>query len=131
MQVIQHLYGAEQVFLKRMQYVLHEQVNHRSSFFVSKARLLTLQLAFALPLRWKAPEVMGVPDNKEKYEVLMQKWLNLRRDLHWELMGLKEEHLLRICFKHPSVGYMNIKDGLILMSMHLNRHISQIVTLIS
>jgi hypothetical protein len=130
-QVMQHLYAAEESFLKRMQYVLHEKINHRSSFFRSKARLLTLQLAFFLPFRWKAPEIMGVPDNLERYEDLVQKWSLLRRDLHWELMGLKEEDLLRTCFKHPSVGYMNIQDGLILMGMHLNRHISQIVTLIS
>jgi hypothetical protein len=130
-QVVQHCYGVENGVFKWMEPILKGKANLGRSFFRSKGKRLLLQFAFALPIRWRAPKSMGEPNNLESYEEVMNQWILLRKNMKRELNPLKKKDLSLLCFQHPSVGYMNIEDTLLLMRMHLSRHIHQIKNLIS
>jgi hypothetical protein len=94
---------------------------------IEDAKFLLLKFSQRLPLKFKAPEVLGKsePDSPTLVEVTA-KWNNVRREMYEFAEALPEKHLRRKIYKHPVVGRLNVIQALAFMREHVNHHLPQI-----
>lgn len=76
--------------------------------------------------KFKAPKVVSSPPNTESYEELKERWDHARDRFKSVLEKLPKSAYKKQIFKHPRVGYLNIKQTLAFMGHHIGHHIPQI-----
>ncbi len=76
--------------------------------------------------KFKAPKVVSSPPNTESFEELTQRWEETRKRFLSVIEKLPKSAHKKQLFKHPRVGYLNIKQTLSFMAHHINHHIKQI-----
>jgi hypothetical protein len=94
---------------------------------IEDVKFLLLKFSQRLPLKFKAPEVLGKsePDSPTLAEITA-KWNNVRNEMLAFAEGLPEKYLKRKIYKHPVAGRLNIIQAIAFMREHVNHHLPQI-----
>lgn len=95
----------------------------RSNIF--KAVFLSLMLKS--PLKFKVPEVKGIkPKGETEMEELFLAWNSSREKLFLFLEQFPGSRLDYLIFRHPSVGWLNLKGTLRFLASHIYHHQHQL-----
>jgi uncharacterized damage-inducible protein DinB len=92
----------------------------------SKFRRFTLWLAFALPLKYKAPKNLEVFPDFTDFNELKNKWAAQRLDLQSFIASLPDNILESEIWRHQVAGKMTIAQMLDFFQDHVKRHQKQI-----
>jgi hypothetical protein len=121
-QVIYHLNSAE---LNSILYVSKKRLGAaqlKPTGIEAQLRLIIALIAFYLPLKYKAPRVLGEMPEHVNYPEMKNTWLETRNKLAALLESLPEAELHKPIFRQPTFGYWNIFQMLWFMQIHFNRH---------
>jgi hypothetical protein len=88
----------------------------------AQLRLFTAIVAFYLPFRFKAPQVLGEMPAHVNYTEIKNKWKETRAKLSSLLESLPEDEFRKPIFRQPTFGYWNIFQMLRFMHVHFDRH---------
>jgi hypothetical protein len=89
-------------------------------------RLLFARISFYIPLKYKAPKLLGTVPENISYSEIKNSWLKTREQLSKLLDSLSEDELYKPIFRQPTFGRWNIFQMLGFMQTHFNRHKRQI-----
>lgn len=130
-QIIYHLNQAEGNSVLYVSKKIKDVNNLKKSGIMESLKIMSLRIAFILPLHYKAPNVLGpMPDGVDYIEI-KHKWKETREKMKVLLDSLPEDTLGMNVFKQPAVGRLNVYQMLDFMQVHFNRHKSQIDRIIS
>jgi hypothetical protein len=101
------------------------------SGFLSKFRLLSLKLAFILPIKFKAPKITDATGKDPDYKKLKSDWNEIRNDLKKLIQNLDESTLKSEIFKHTRVGMLNMEQAFEFIDTHFKHHQKQIFDLMA
>ncbi|HLG35230.1 MAG TPA: DinB family protein [Bacteroidia bacterium] len=90
--------------------------------FESQLRLIIAIVAFYLPVKYRAPKVLGAMPERVRYSEIKNTWIETRTKLFSLLESLPEDELRKPVFRQPFFGYWNIFQMLWFMQIHFNRH---------
>ncbi len=123
-QVVQHIVIAEQVGVDAM-----VRLKDRPS----KKRRLAQKLGYAavwvimkLGIRVKSPARRTIPDGEVSFGEIESEWEKTRDRLHDLLDDLEDGALQSAGFMHPVAGPLNLSEGLLFMTRHLDHHLRQL-----
>ena len=88
----------------------------------AQLRLIGALVAFYLPIKFKAPNVLGEMPPHVNYSEIKSWWLETRTKLSALLESLPDDELRKPIFRQPTFGYWNIFQMLLFMHVHFNRH---------
>jgi hypothetical protein len=92
----------------------------------SRLRRAILQVALALPLRFRAPAVAAeVPDTVDP-AALRARWEEVRRGWRGLVEAFPRELEARLVFRHPVAGRLTLADTLAVLQAHLDHHVPQV-----
>jgi hypothetical protein len=92
----------------------------------SRLRRAILEVALALPLRFRAPAVAAtVPDTVDP-AALRSRWEQVRRDWRDLVETFPRELEARLVFRHPVAGRLTLADTLAVLQAHLGHHVPQV-----
>jgi hypothetical protein len=125
-QIIYHLNKAETNSVIYVSKKMKDVSNLKKSGLYEKLKMLVVKLAFILPIKYKAPVILGeMPDNVDYNEVII-KWGETRKRLKELLATMPENMLSMKVFKQPAAGRLDIYQMLDFMQVHFNRHVKQV-----
>ncbi|NNF01636.1 MAG: DinB family protein [Bacteroidia bacterium] len=125
-QVIHHLVLAEQATLIYMNKKIQAADSMKVEKFKSRRNLLTLQIFFGFPLKWKVPETFIQPKSTFSNEELKKEWAAVREELKQFIEKNAGETLDMNIFRHPLAGRMNMQNTLQFMKLHIKHHSKQV-----
>ena len=124
-EAIMHLVVAETGALKYMNKKL-EYGGHQKASFSAGVKQRFLNLAVALPFKYKAPKVAQIQEGSNiSFEDADKQWIEIRAALRDRYLGLDEAIIDHELFKHPAAGKLSIMQSVRFMRQHMNRHIKQ------
>ena len=129
-QILVHLILAEKLSL---QYIKKKSLGISSAGetnFLDDMKYLGLKLSQRLPLKYKAPKVLGesAPEKLPLHDII-SRWNNLRSDLESFLETLEDAELHKKIYKHAIAGRLNILHAIDFFNEHLIHHTPQILRL--
>ncbi len=129
-QVVHHLIMAEGGSLQYLKKKLsaNSPINKAGMGAFFRSKLLTTFLA--LPLKIKAPSVVGNPSAEVNFPELTTQWQQLDQRFLAFFESLPEERFHEECFKHPLSGRMSFLQMIDFFEGHFNRHKKQIHALL-
>lgn len=124
-EVIMHLVVAESGALaymrKKLEFGGHQKATAGAGF---KQKLLNL--AIALPIKFKAPKVADIQEGqKVTFDEAAAKWADVRKKLLAEYDKMDDDLVTHELFKHPAAGKLSALQSVKFMRQHMNRHIKQ------
>lgn len=123
-QVVLHLAIADEGMLaymtKKIEVGGHAPVGATAPF-----RLALLNVALALPVKYKAPRVVATVPECTMAEA-KQRWDAIRERMHRTFETIPEKLIGHGLFKHPSAGKFDLVQGLRFIGMHVHHHRAQI-----
>jgi hypothetical protein len=125
-QTVAHLIEAEGVSVGYMKKKAKLQESLQKTGVKNMLRSMMLKIALRLPIRYKAPRILGPASNDIPIHQLEVKWNEVREDLKELLENISREMMDKAIFKHPYAGYLNIVQTLDFLQEHFNRHLKQI-----
>lgn len=131
-QVMQHLYMAEKSSWQSVQQKLQEGAPLRKGTGRHWRRAVKLTLFLRLPMRYKAPGVVGTQAIDEALQKfagtaeLIQHWQNFRQSTEKELQNLDEQYFEATLYRHPIIGYLTLPGMARFFYEHQRRHFKQI-----
>ncbi len=125
-QVVYHLVQAESLTLSYCKKKWSVKDSLGQTGFRESYKLVLLKLVLSLPLKFKAPKVLGPVPEQDNLKALFQEWDRLRKDWENFLDGFSQKELSLKIFKHPKTGKMNIVQTLDFMDNHVRHHIRQV-----
>jgi hypothetical protein len=126
LQVLHHVVESEAGTLGYVRKKMQAGAGLPRSGVASRLRRATLQLALALPLRFRAPAVAAsVPDAIDPDD-LRARWAEVRRAWRELLDGFPSELEGRLVFRHPVAGRLSLADTLAVLQAHLEHHVPQV-----
>lgn len=98
----------------------------------TRARILLLKWALASPLKFQAPAAVreNMPEILDKND-LFTAYDNNRRDLAAILDTFPKSRMKEAIYKHPRVGYINIRQTLDFLYWHFIHHEKQIRSILN
>jgi uncharacterized damage-inducible protein DinB len=131
-QILVHLILAEQLSLR---YIKKKSLGIESAGntnIIDDVKYLLLKLSQRLPVKYKAPKVLGEdPPESLPLQEVIQRWNDSRNELKAFLETLSAEHLDKKIYKHAVAGRLNILHALDFFNEHLIHHWPQIQRLIN
>lgn len=127
-QVMHHLILAEGGSLGYLKKKLGFKPQLNKVGISDRFRALMLRFYLSLPVKFKAPKVVGdevLPDHADFAETKAD-WLGVRTELRDYLNTLPEEHFSKSLYKHPFAGRMSLRGMLQFFGSHVERHAAQI-----
>ena len=94
---------------------------------IHQLKLFIAVIAFYLPVKYRAPRVLGEMPEHVKYSEIKNEWIATRNKLAALLESLPDDELRKPIFRQPFFGYWNIFQMLWFMQVHFNRHRKQIM----
>ena len=94
--------------------------------FKSKLRYMVLNLAFALPFKFKAPKGLDTLPEFTDFNDLKNNWASQRLDLQSFIESLPDNVLESEIWRHQVAGKMSIPQMLDFFHDHVKRHHGQI-----
>lgn len=126
LQVLHHVLGSETATLGYVRKKMQAGSALPVAGLASRLRLLALQVALVLPLRFKAPAATAsVPAQVDPKE-LRSRWEEVRRGYRELLTAFPAELEGRLVFRHPFVGLMSLAHTLGFLQAHLDHHERQV-----
>jgi hypothetical protein len=126
-QLMYHLNSAESNSIK---YVLKKRLaapQLKRTGINASLRLLGARLAFYLPLKFNAPQLLGAMPAHVAYPEMKQAWTETRKQLLALLESLTDDEAAKPIFRQPTFGRWNIYQMLGFMQTHFNRHRKQMM----
>jgi hypothetical protein len=105
--------------------------NLKRTGFKEQFKLGILNLLFVLPVKVKAPAILGEVPEKVEYKSIIAQWNETRNRLKELLESLPEDMLHKNLFKQPAIGNINIFQMLDFMQAHFDRHQKQVERIIA
>ncbi len=125
-QIIYHLNQAESLSIIYVGKKMKDVNNLKTSGLLEKIKMLVVKIAFALPVKYKAPQVLGDMPQHVDYKEIVAKWNETRKNLRDLVTSLPEDMLSKNIFKQPAAGRLNVYQMLDFMQVHFNRHFVQV-----
>jgi hypothetical protein len=125
-QVIYHLNQAETNSVIYVSKKMLDVDNLKKSGLYEKIKMALVKLAFILPIRYKAPAVLGEMPANVSYVDMTAKWNETRKRLKELIASMPEDMLSKKVFKQPAAGRLDIYQMLDFMQTHFNRHLKQV-----
>jgi len=125
-QIIYHLNKAESnsvIYVGKKMKDIH---NIKNTGVWAQFKTWALNFALLLPLKYKAPKVLGDMPPGVDYNDIIAQWDETRKSLAELIATLPEDMLGKNIFKQPAAGRLNIYQMLDFMQAHFNRHAKQI-----
>lgn len=126
LQVVLHLMTSEKLSVIYIKRKTGSGKSIPASRLLSAFRLLALNIALKLPVKYKAPKMADTTGKEPDYEKLKSEWKEVRSVLKKLIETLDDETLKSELFKHPVAGEMNMKQALKFMEIHSAHHQKQI-----
>lgn len=125
-EVVLHLSKAEEGALKYMKIKL-EHGGHKKATFGSWLKQKLLNFAIALPIKYKAPNVIKLDETGTiTFSEAVANWEDIRKALRKEYETIEEGIIDHELFKHPAAGKLSILQSVKFMRGHVQRHKGQI-----
>ncbi|MGB0915974.1 MAG: DinB family protein [Flavobacteriales bacterium] len=125
-EVVLHLAKAEEGALKYMRVKL-EHGGHKKASFGAAVKQKLLNLAIALPFKYKAPSVIELDaTGNTSFAEAQELWGQIRSNLKKEYESIDESIIDHELFKHPAAGKLSIMQSVRFMRQHVQRHVGQI-----
>lgn len=125
-ETIYHLKVAELAALSYMRKKL-ELGGHRKATFSALVKQKMLQVAVALPIKYKAPRIAQIPEKLDvSYAQALAEWNEVRDGLKEQYLAVDENIIDNDLFKHPMAGKLSLLQSVKFMRHHMTRHIGQI-----
>jgi len=126
LQVVLHLVKAEQLTANYIQRKLRAKKNLKKAGIGSSIRMILLKLGLNMPVKYKAPKMVDVTDHKTDLSHLKYEWETVRKKIKDLIDQCDEKTLQKALFKHPRAGYLNFKQALEFIELHIAHHEKQI-----
>lgn len=130
-QVIYHLNQAESNSVIYVSKKMKDVNNLKKSGLYEKLKMLVVKLTFILPIKYKAPAILGEMPQSVNYNEIIIKWEETRKRLKGLIAAMPEDMLSMKVFKQPAAGRLDIYQMLEFMQTHFNRHVKQVERVVS
>jgi len=127
-QIIFHLNRAESLSVLYVSKKMKGADGLKHTGVVAVIRIVLSKLALVLPLKFRAPKVLGEMPAEVKYDDIKLQWDETRKKLKDLLETILENDLKKPLFKQPVAGRMNIYQMLDFMQNHFDHHAKQMVS---
>lgn len=126
-QILTHIILAEKLSLQYMKKKSLGIKDLRSTSVADDLRFLVLKLSQRVPLRYKAPPVLGesAPPIKS-FSDISSEWSDERVRLEDFLYVLTDEETRKPIYKHPVAGRFNVIHAVSFFNEHCKHHLPQI-----
>lgn len=125
LQVLDHIVTAEKmsaIYIKRH---LNGKKYPPSPGLREKFRYGMLKLAFKLPFKYTAPDIVDSTGKNPDLASLQESWKTIRSELRAIVESTDKELLELGVYKHPRAGLLNMEQALDFMAMHIRHHQKQ------
>lgn len=125
LQVLDHIVTAEKmsaIYIKRH---LYGKKYPPSPGFKEKFRYGMLRLAFKLPFKYTAPDIVDSTGKSSDLTSLQENWKTIRSELQAIVESTDKELLELGIYKHPRAGLLNMGQALDFMALHIRHHQKQ------
>jgi len=131
-ETLSHIIAAERMSTLYIQKKIQGISDLMDSGLLEEVKLMLLKVSQRLPgLKFKAPP--GVVKNTTQYRLhadITSGWNEVRRDLRLLLEKIPDSLQHRMIYKHPFVGYLNVKQALQFFYEHIHHHGPQLKQII-
>lgn len=124
-QALQHLVVAERGTNMYLQKKVLGKDKVKQSGLVNVLRMVVGKVAFAIPMKFKAPKVVADPPADVSLAETEKQWDAVRNDFHAIVKALEERDLSKELFKHPIMGRLDIYQTVDFFEIHMRRHAEQ------
>ena len=130
-QILAHIVQAESLSLKYMKKKALGINDAGDTGVVEDLKFLILRVSQRLPLRYKAPAVLGesAPPSPD-FDTVVNDWDAVRKDLLLFLQGIRPDHVKRKIYKHAVMGRLNVIQAVKFFDEHQIHHRPQIKRLL-
>lgn len=125
LQVLDHIVTAEKmsaIYIKRH---LNGKKYPPSPGLKEKFRYEMLKLAFKLPFKYTAPDIVDSTGKNPNLASLQESWKTIRSELRSIVESTDKELLELGVYKHPRAGLLNMEQALDFMALHIRHHQKQ------
>ena len=129
-QILTHLIQAERLSLEYMKKKSLGIESAGNTGLIEEIKFQILLLSQELPLKYKAPPVLGNRPAELQYDVICSEWDLLRAQLGDFLNTIADHHVRRKIYKHPVMGRLNVTQAVRFFDAHLKHHHPQIKRLL-
>tara|TARA_R100001143_G_C3358741_1_gene134195 strand:+ start:3040 stop:3615 length:576 start_codon:yes stop_codon:yes gene_type:complete len=126
LQVMRHIVTAERLSLAYIQRKISSSNNIPKAGLDSWFRTLILQIAFYLPLKYKAPKIAQVDEAYPDFESMKTEWDQVRSGFKELIDTTDSEILEKAIYRHPRAGMMNMKQAVEFLGVHISHHLKQV-----
>ena len=124
-QALQHLVIAERGTNMYLQKKVLGKDQVKQSGLVNTLRMVVGKLAFSIPMKFKAPNVVADPPANITLEETEKQWAEVRQNFYSIVKALEEQDLTKELFKHPIMGRLDIFQTIDFFEIHMDRHAEQ------
>jgi hypothetical protein len=126
-QILSHIIQAEQISLQYMKKKFLGISNSDNTGLWEEITSNLLKISQRLPLKFKAPKVLGENDPSSlSFDELKSQWDGCRAELSLFLENFHRDLLKKKIYKHPVAGRLNILQAVSFMREHVGHHLPQI-----
>jgi uncharacterized damage-inducible protein DinB len=93
-------------------------------------KFFILKISQRIPLKYKAPQVLGENPQPLSREDAARQWLQVRNELRDFISTLDNEYAKKKIYKHPVSGRLNVMQAVSFFREHANHHLPQIKRLL-
>ncbi len=125
LQVMRHIVTSERLSLAYIQRKISSGANVPKAGIDSWFRYLILNIAFYLPLKFKAPKIAQVDEDYPDYESMKKEWNEVRNGFQELIDKNDAETLAKAIYRHPRAGMLNMLQAVEFLDTHISHHIKQ------
>jgi hypothetical protein len=130
-QILAHLIQAERTSLEYMRKKVLGIENAGNTGVIEDAKFLFLIISQRLPLKYKAPKILGGAEPPAMtFPEVTNEWNTVREELRMFLEGIQSHQVRRKLYKHVVVGRLNVVHALRFFDEHLRHHLPQVKRLL-
>lgn len=125
-EVMMHLIKGEEASLMFMQKKAADTSKANTSGMIHRLKYALLNIAFHLPLKFKAPGIILPKTEFISLQELEKKWKDIRKRIRQLTDQLPEADFKKELWLHPNTGKMDLLQMIRFTTMHFDRHREQI-----
>jgi uncharacterized damage-inducible protein DinB len=129
-QIIAHIILAERFSLQYMKKKSLGIDSVGKSGLWEDLKFFILKISQRIPMKYKAPKVLGESPQPLSREDAVRQWLQVRNELHAFISTLDNQHVKKKIYKHPVSGRLNVMQAVSFFREHANHHLPQIKRLL-
>lgn len=126
MEALQHLVVAETGTNRYLRKKLMGVEKLPYSGMKNELRIGLGKILLALPIKYKAPDVVAHPPANVSLQETIQQWNQCRAEFKQIAESLKETDLNKLVFRHPFFGLLNFYQTMEFFDNHTRRHAKQV-----